>query len=159
MTFAKILVLIFLFYALLACNPSRKPSDNLKKADTTKGDLSQPQSVVSTKIATSSTNKEGVEEKIFDTIFKLPEVEERARYIEKQTKGTRNLKIWIADTPTLPDRRYYWIKVGEDNGTNLVTHFNFHVYPDSMRIIYFDIESDSELTLDKWRKISDMLHK
>ena len=72
------------------------------------------------------------------------------------SKGKRHLKIWVADTPNLPDQKYYWIQAGEDNGTNLVTHFNFYVYPDSMRIMYYDTQSDSELTLNKWRKINGM---
>jgi hypothetical protein len=95
-----------------------------------------------------------LEEKIIDTIFKLKEVKERAKYVEQQTRGERRLKVWVEDTPNLRDHKYYWIKVGEDNGTNLVTHFNFYVYPDSMRIMYYDITSDSVLTLNKWRKVS-----
>ena len=62
------------------------------------------------------------------------------------------MKVWVEETPKQPDQNYYWIKVGEDNGINLVTHFNFYVYPDSMRIMYYDTANDSEVTLEKWRK-------
>jgi hypothetical protein len=85
----------------------------------------------------------------------LTEVKERAKYLEKQTEGKRHLQIWIADTPSIK-QPYYYVQVGEDNGTNFVTHFNFYVYPDSMRIMYYDTQNDTELTLDKWRKINGM---
>jgi len=152
MTLAKLSELTFLIFALLGCNQTSKQSDNLKKIDTTKTAISN--STTSTKKADNSISNDDVEEKIIDTIFKLTEVKERAKYIEKQTKGKRHLRVWVADTPNLPDQKYYWIKVGEDNGTSLVTHFDFYVYPDSMRIMYYDTPSDSELTLNKWRKIN-----
>ena len=111
----------------------------------------------------TSTNKSKVspkafnrlESKIIDTIFSLKEVKERQKYIEEQTKGKRHLQIWIADKPNMTNK-YYWIKVGEDNGINLVTHFNFNVYPDSMSIMYFDTQNDKEITLKEWRKINVM---
>lgn len=95
------------------------------------------------------------EEKIMDTIFKLKEVKQRANYIDQQTKGKRYLQIWIAHRPNIK-QPYYYIQVGEDNGTNFVTHFNFDVYPDSMRIMYFDTKDDKEMTLKEWRKINGM---
>lgn len=92
-----------------------------------------------------------MEDKITDTIFQLAEVKKRADYIEQQTKGARHLKIWIAGTPE-DGNKYYWVKAGEDNGFNLVTHFNFYVYPDSMRIMYYDVAEDQELTIKEWEK-------
>jgi len=159
MTPPKISVLTFLLFILFACNQTSKQPDNIKKVDIAKIDTSKTviiNSTASTKKADSSINNEDIEDKIIDTIFKLTEVKERAKYIDEQTKGKRHLKIWVADTPNLPDQKYYWIKAGEDNGTNLVTHFNFYVYPDSMRIMYYDAQSDSVLTLNKWRKINGM---
>jgi hypothetical protein len=101
-----------------------------------------------------SGKNNSLEEKIIDTIFKLSEVKERAKYIEQQTKGKRRLHIWIEDTPQSSGQKYYWVKAGEDNGTALVTHFNFYVYPDSMRIMYYDITKDKEFTLSQWRKMN-----
>jgi hypothetical protein len=85
-----------------------------------------------------------------DTLFKIPQVIAQSKYMEKETKGERRLKIWIGSKPSAADN-YYWMKVGEDNGMSLVTHFNFHVYPtESMRIMYYDETEDRELTLQEW---------
>jgi hypothetical protein len=154
MTFAKYSILTLLLCALFACNQTSNQSDNSKKIDTIVN--ANTLKILPAKQKDSTVNNNDIEEKIIDTIFKLTEVTEREKYIEKQTKGKRHLKVWIENTPNLPDQRYYWIKAGEDNGASLVTHFNFYVYPDSIRIMYYDITNDIEMTLDKWRKINGM---
>ena len=159
MTLPKLPLLTFLFCSLLSCHQTSKQLDTSNKIDSTNSDTIQTaiiDSTTTTKKADDSNYNETVEDKIIDTIFKLTEVKERAMYIEGKTKGKRHLKVWVVDTPNSPDQKYYWIKVGEDNGTNLVTHFDFYVYPDSMRIMYYDTQNDSELTLNKWRKINGM---
>ena len=154
MTITKFSVLILLLSIFLACNQTSKQSDNFKKIDISKNITTT--STSSAMQADSVTNDSTLEQKIVDTILKLPEVKERAKYIEQQTKGNRHLSIWIEDTPHLPNQNYYWIKAGEDNGTNLVTHFNFYVYSGSMNIVYYDTVSDSTFTLDSWRKMKNM---
>ena len=88
------------------------------------------------------------EKKIIDTIFKLAEVQEMQKYIDKQTAGKRGLQIFIADTPTTSNS-YYSVKVAENNGSNLVTHFIFFVYPSPIKIMYFDVVTDKEMTLEE----------
>jgi hypothetical protein len=154
MTLARNSTLTLLLCTLFACNQTSKQSDNSKKIDTIVN--SNILATLPTKQKDSTVNNNDIEEKIIDTIFKLTEVKERAKYIDQQTKGKRHLKVWVEDTPKLPDQKYFWIKVGEDNGTNLVTHFNFYVYPGSMRIMYYDIQADSAITLDNWRKLNGM---
>ena len=149
MTLAKFSNLILLLLAFLACKETSNHSDNVDQVDTIKNPKTP--SINSTNQTDILVNENEIEEKIIDTIFKLPEVKKRAKYIDQQTKGKRNLKVWIEDTPDLTSQKYYWIKVGEDNGTILVTHFNFYVYPVSMRIMYYDINEDKEMTLDVWR--------
>lgn len=155
MTHGKTTILILLLCSLFACNPTSKQTDNSKTLDTTKSDtIKKPIVNLSTitKKIYSSTQSERLEDQIIDSIFKLQEVKEWSKYLEDQTKGKRHAKLWIADKPNLADQKYYWIKVGEDNGTNLVTQFNFYVYPDSIRIMYLNTLDDSELTLEEWRK-------
>ena len=145
--------IVTLFYLLLfglhSCNQTTNKSENLND-DTIKKE--NPHIGFVDKPIDSLAKTNDAEEKIIDTIFKLKGVKERAKYIEHQTKGKRHLKIWVEATPKKPKENYYWIKVGEDNGTNSVAHFNFFVYPDSMRIMYYDTPSDTEMTLDKWGK-------
>ena len=150
----KFLILLLsplLFYSFLSCNQAAHQSGDLKKVDTVKNDKTSFRPVNK---QTDNLPNSNLEEKIIDTIFKLAEVKERAKYIEQQTKGKRHLIIWVENTPG-SDNQYYWIKVGEDNGMNFVTHFNFYVYPDSMRIMYFDINNDKEIGLAEWRRIAN----
>lgn len=141
----------YLVLFLLACNQASKHSDSLKAIDASRGDTDKTIVNVIKTTDTTSTFNERSEEDIIDTIFKLPEILERAKYIEVQMKGRNHLKVWIAGTPVSLNQKYYWIKAGEDNGSSLVTHFNFFFYPDSTRIMYYDPESDRELTLSEWR--------
>jgi len=156
MTLHKPSVLTVLLFGLLACHQTSQKYENIEVNDNAKVGrvkTAATSSDASTTKADGSIKNKSTEEKIIDAVFGLREVKKRERYIEEQAKGKRRLKVWVADTPNLPAKKYYWIKVGEDNGASLVTHFNFHVYPDSMRILYYDSQSDSELTLSTWRKI------
>lgn len=148
----SIVFLILLTFA--GCNLSTKQSNEKQYIDPRITDTISKavlKSDISTKAADSSLNNQQFEDSIIDTILKLPEIKERAAHIEAQTKGTRSLKIWVDTKPNLPTQLYYWIKVGEDNGTNVVTHFNFHVYPDSMKIMYYDTQSGREMSVREWR--------
>jgi hypothetical protein len=64
--------------------------------------------------------------------------------------GKWRCRIWVAGKPD--DRKFYWIAVGEGYRKNEVTHFNFHVYPDSTRILFYDIINEREMPLEKWRE-------
>lgn len=92
-----------------------------------------------------------IEDKILDTIFKLPECRERAAYIEKQTKGKRHLSIIIYERPS-KGNIYYWVKAWEDNGMSYATHFNFYVYPKPFGIKYYDTVNDKAISLTEWRQ-------
>ena len=114
MTLRKILELTFLAFSFCACNQTSKQFGDLKAVNTTKGGTAKTliiNSDKSTKIVDSSINSDSVEDKIIDTIFKLREVKQEAKYIEKQTEGTRHLIVLIADTPHFPDKKYYWVRV------------------------------------------------
>lgn len=142
------LILFFLCCSLVSCQENKNNPPAIDKVDTVAGTPLAVTEDPAQKESTVTTNN--IEDKILDTIFKLPEVKDRQQYIEQQTKGERHLKVWFSTEPTDADK-FYSVNVGEDNGTNLVTHFNFQVYPDSMRIMYYDIPSDSLLTLQQWR--------
>lgn len=154
MLLSKSSTLTLLAFTLLACNQAPNQSDYAKKIDSSKKENITP--TLSTLQKDTIVNNVDEEDKVVDTVFTLTEVKERAKYIEQQTKGKRHLKVWVESSPQLADQKYYWIKVGEDNGTNLVTHFNFYVYPDSMRIMYYDAEKNKEIALSEWRKIKDI---
>ncbi len=92
------------------------------------------------------------EERIYKLIYNLPEVVERAKYIEKETQGKRHLVIMIAEKPKEKTQNYYWVKVGENLETNFVTHYNFYVYKEKYEIKYYDTVNDTIINLETWRK-------
>ena len=97
---------------------------------------------------------EKLEDNILDTILKIPKVVRQAKYVEDVSKGSRHLADVIYKRPT-NIRKYYWVKVWEDNGMSYVTHFNFFVYPKDMSIRFFDTINDKVLSLETWQKIKE----
>lgn len=154
MTPCKFVVLTFFFSILFSCNQTHNHTDRTTKIDTVKKGTSISSDTSSQKKHDTDYQVD-IENKIIDTIFSLTEVKKRAKYIEEETKGERHMKVWVAESPNFPAQKYYWIKVGEDNGMNLVTHFNFYVFPDSMKIMYYDSISDSIMTIKEWRKLNN----
>jgi hypothetical protein len=105
-----------------------------------------------TKVVISKSNDSTViEEKILDTISKLPECRERAAYIEKETKGKRHLTIVIYERPS-KEFPYYWVKAWEDNGIIYATHFNFYIYTNPFNIKYYDTMNNIVISLKEWRQ-------
>ncbi len=149
--FSTSVYFFIMLLTLTSCNQNKKQHSDTKKEDTLKN-ITQAVNV-GNKLIDTSIIINALEDKIIDTIFKLHEIKERQKYIEQQTKDTRHLQFLIAGKPNLTNK-YYWVKVVEDNGVSYVTHFNFDVYPDSMRIMYLDTQDDKEITLEKWREIN-----
>ena len=90
------------------------------------------------------------EDWIYDTIISLKEVKDESLYVEQHSMGKRQISVIVVQTPS-PTDPYYWVKVGEDNGTNLVTYFNFYVYSTPKKIMFYDAKNDSLLDLSSWR--------
>lgn len=141
----KQIFLTFLLFGLLtSCNNSEEKA----VIKTTKKTLEIKDE--SSKVAIYDTVVSKEESKIWDSIFKLPEVKSRIKYVDSVTQGKRRLHVWTFKKPDKKDN-FYWIKVSENNGSFTVAHFNFFVYPKN-EIKYFDTVNDSILTLDEWRK-------
>ncbi|MDD3858752.1 MAG: hypothetical protein PHW83_01020 [Bacteroidales bacterium] len=142
----KTILITVIFAIAISCDGGREKSskgDKEQKNDTTDS--------VQNENTDNSSDKLSIEDKILNKVLALPEVKERADYIIKETNGERHLEVWIASTPK-ETGSYYLIKAGEDNGMSMVTHFDFYVYPKTMEIKYYDILTDSELSLAEWRE-------
>lgn len=94
-----------------------------------------------------------LEEKTVNLVDTIKEVVLYGDLLMSTTKiNPPTLTIWIAATPDETQINYYWLKVGEDNGTNIVTQFNFYVDPVREQVLYYDVVNDTLLTLEDWRK-------
>jgi len=72
-------------------------------------------------------------DKVLDLVKKQKIVKDQVKLIDSLSKGQKHISL----VPTLDDttKNIYLVKVAEDNGTNLVTYFNFLVDANSMTII------------------------
>lgn len=59
--------------------------------------------------------------------------------------------VSIYKEPDETNSSNYWVKVGHDNASNLVSQFNFFVDTLTYEIKYFDTKADRLLTLPEWR--------
>src|ERR1043165_4065071 len=96
-----------------------------------------------------STSK--LEEKILDTIWKLPEVKQEEKLVRKLSKNKRHLSVSIFELPS-DKSEDYWIKVCEDNGIMCATSFDFYVNPVALTIKFYDPVRDKLYDLKSWRK-------
>lgn len=83
-----------------------------------------------------------IQTKIFELVNNLPEV--------KNCKGCDVASIYQEPKHTKSSK--YWVKVGHDNGVNLVSQFNFFVDTLTFEITYLDTKNDRRITLKEWRK-------
>lgn len=75
-------------------------------------------------------------EKVLDLVERQKIVKDQIKLIDSLSKGQRHISL----VPTLDDttKNIYLVKVGEDNGMNLVTYYNFLIDANSMTIINED---------------------
>ena len=80
--------------------------------------------------------------KIFDLINNLQEV--------KNCKNCNVVSIYQEPEQTKSSK--YWIKVGYDNGTIVVSKLDFFVDTLTYEITFLDTKTDRQLTLEEWRR-------
>ncbi|MGB1242927.1 MAG: hypothetical protein ACPG49_10425 [Chitinophagales bacterium] len=91
-------------------------------------------------------------EPLLDKIWDLQKIQKRAEYVKEQTNGERALKLRILEEPN-EISSFYWIKVGEDNGMNFVSHFQFAINPSTKEVFYFDELSGEKVPVEEWEKM------
>lgn len=132
--------IIFILPLLVCSCNSPEKKEPIEKSENNKTD-----SIAEVKPAISD------EDKCVSMVEGLPEVNSLADEIEKNSKGKNHLSIWIAADPSETKIKYYWVKVGEDNGENVATLLNFYVDPKHDEILFYDMVNDSLTILDVWR--------
>ena len=101
-----------------------------------------------------STKPAGTLDELLERIWELPKVKERAEYVQKETNGERKLKLKVQQKPTKEDP-YYWVKVGEDNGMNFVSHYQFAIDPATSEIFYYDDLTGEKMPVEEWTKMKE----
>jgi hypothetical protein len=92
-----------------------------------------------------------IETKIITAVSKIDKVVERNLIVQSNSKGQRSLEFMIISRPSENQYGKYWVKVFEDNGVNLIPHFNFLVESDKMQIFFLHTTTDSLISLKEWQ--------
>ncbi|MCR9248789.1 MAG: hypothetical protein NXI20_00140 [bacterium] len=83
-------------------------------------------------------------------ITKVSELSEVKAYNQVLETDNKKMVIWIYSSPQ-ENNGFYWIKVSEDNGGQLISRYNFFVST-KFEIKFYDTTNDKLLELDEWRK-------
>jgi len=68
-----------------------------------------------------------------------------------KVKSIENLVCLTDEEPT-NETPYYTIRIGQDMETHLETYYWFHIYKNPWLIMYYDVSTDSEMTIKQWQK-------
>ncbi|AFY40871.1 hypothetical protein [Nostoc sp. PCC 7107] len=96
------------------------------------------------------TNK--IDEKTaLNLVWKLPQVQRKAREIERLSKGTIKLGAIVDASPAL-NEPYYTIRIFENQSDYDSTIYWFRVFNDSGVIEVLDLIENKYISLDEWRE-------
>lgn len=88
---------------------------------------------------------------------KVPEIDKWGQEIEKNSKGSAHIVVYIENQPNKNEtnkymRDYYTLYVGEAHTDHTVNICRFLVHKDTKEILVYDVISNTYLTLQDWRK-------
>jgi hypothetical protein len=139
------LLSILIFSCLLNCSTKEKNQEPLADDTSSLKKIEKTDSYKPKEVQYKS------EKWITDTILSIEEVKKEDKFLQKKTKGERKLSVEIYSFPNKTDK-YYWVKVWEDNGFAYATHFNFYVYPETKKIMFYDTLNDTLIDLQTWKE-------
>lgn len=99
----------------------------------------------------AQANREINQKKALDLVWKLPEVQRKAREIERLSKGSIRVAAIVDGSPT-PNEPYYSVRVFEDQPDHNTTIYWFRVLSPSGKIQVLDILENKYITLEAWKE-------
>ncbi|MBH8573689.1 hypothetical protein I8752_11795 [Nostocaceae cyanobacterium CENA369] len=99
----------------------------------------------------AQANREINEKKALDLVWKLPEVQRKAREIQRLSKGSIRVAAIVDGSPT-PNEPYYSVRVFEDQPDHNTTIYWFRVLNPSGKIQVLDILENKYITLEAWKE-------
>ena len=103
-------------------------------------------------ILKAEADSERFADSAMDVVGNLPEVKNLAARFNKENSDTSH--HFAMNVPQGPgkDFKYYWVRVGEDTPDHFATWEHFYVDPKDFTVYYYDVLSDSVMTINQWRK-------
>lgn len=99
----------------------------------------------------AQANREINEKTALNLVWKLPEVQRKAKEIERLSKGSIRVAAIVDASPTL-DEPYYTVRVFEDEPDHNTTIYWFRVLSPSGKIQVLDILENKYITLEEWKE-------
>ncbi|MBD2431948.1 MULTISPECIES: hypothetical protein [Fischerella] len=98
-----------------------------------------------------SQTTQGIDEKTaLNLVWKLPQVQRKAREIERLSKGKIRVAAMVDGSPT-PEAPYYTVQVYENHVDYIDTIYWFRVLSPSGDIQVLDIIQNEYVSLEKWK--------
>jgi hypothetical protein len=139
------IIFIATIFAMSSCQSKVKKTVSIKVDS-----IQKPKQVMPASKAQVDSDKYA--DSAMDVVEKLPEVKYLLARFNKENKDTTH--HFALNVPKAPgkDFKYYWVRVGEDTPDHFATYEHFYVDPKDFTVYYYDVTSDSVLTIDQWRK-------
>jgi len=143
----KLIPLLLITFIILGCNSAtKKPAPaRLNPARLNRVDSSFNKPVAETPVDTLFENR------IFDSIFKIPQIKKSHDYIDSFTHHKRGIAMMVVQRP-VSDSDYYIVQVGFNGDERFVTYYNFHIYRKGFKIEYLDPVTDSTINVNRWKE-------
>lgn len=109
-----------------------------------------PQSTAARELSIAQTSRNG-SERALDAVWRLPEVQGKAREIRRLSNGSVSVKLAVESTPTR-NEPFYTIRVFEDRRDRIVTLYWFQVASPGGTITVQDELTGEYISLSEWRK-------
>lgn len=102
-------------------------------------------------VKVAEVSRELDEKTALNLVWKLPQVQSKAREIERLSKGTIKVGAVVDSSPT-PDEPYYTIRIFEDQPDHDSTIYWFRVSSANRLIEVLDVIENKYISLEEWRE-------
>jgi hypothetical protein len=104
-----------------------------------------------TTLKVSQTTKEIDEKTAFNLVWKLPQVQSKAKEIQRLSKGSIKVAAIVYGSPTA-DEPYYKVRVFENEPNHDSTIYWFRVLSSDGGIQVLDVIENKYITLEEWKQ-------
>ncbi|MBW4612566.1 MAG: hypothetical protein KME21_04675 [Desmonostoc vinosum HA7617-LM4] len=102
-------------------------------------------------VKVAQTPREIGDKKALNLVWKLPQVQRKAREIQRLSRGTIKVAAIVDSSPT-PSEPYYKVRVYEDEPDHNTTIYWFRVLNPSGVIEVLDILENKYISLEEWKE-------
>ena len=95
---------------------------------------------------------DSIKDVILNKIENLPEVKRANHFIDSFSNHKHGISFRITDSPDLA-KNFYSVQAGYNGEFRYENYFTFYVDPQDLTVKYYDVLSDSLISLAEWRHL------